>query len=413
MGKKVIIVGAGAAGLAASVFAARKGASVTVLEGMERPGKKLLLTGNGRCNLTNTDPELPKHYHGTGASMAKAVTECFSASDTIDFFSEIGLMTFDKNGYVYPCTSQSSSVLSVLMQELERLKVKMKYTEKVESVRKENGRWLVKTNSWQYEADAVILACGSKSLPATGSDGSGYALASKLGHTVITPSPALTSVVCRGDFFAGLSGVRCRATVSLYDKSNEKDQLLGRESGELQWTKYGVSGIVVFQLSRFVAVSDNPKKLYLKIDLVPDCGFGELKEKLLKLASGRENQKVSSLFAGILHEKLIPVVLKMAGVSAKITCRDMDPGMAETLTDTVKGLNLSVAGTKSFDSCQVCAGGIDCREVCPETMESEKHRGLFFCGEILDVDGPCGGYNLQWAWSSGYTAGVSAAQYDL
>ena len=190
MGKRVIIAGGGAAGLTAAVFAARQGAEVTVLEGMERPGKKLLLTGNGRCNLTNLDVALSGKYYGSGAAVARKLTEQFGASEVLSFFEELGLWTTEKNGYVYPYSLQSGAVLGVLLSEIRRLRVKLKLGEKVESIQQEDERWKVKTASWCYTGDALVLACGGKAVPSTGSDGSGYALARILGHSVTVPCSA-------------------------------------------------------------------------------------------------------------------------------------------------------------------------------------------------------------------------------
>ena len=240
--KKVVIVGAGASGMMAAIAAARNGAAVTVLEAMERPGRKLLLTGNGRCNITNTDPELPELYYGSGSSHASSVIPQMDAEAVCKLFEELGLLTIQKNGYVYPYTGQASSVLEVLLTELQRLKVKLKYNEKVdELLRQEDNTWLVRTATWQYPADAVIMACGSCAAPLTGSDGSGYRIAEQAGYRVNTPAPALVSLCCEEQFLPALAGVRSRAAVSLYDESG--NHLIRKESGELQWTKYGVSGI--------------------------------------------------------------------------------------------------------------------------------------------------------------------------
>lgn len=409
MSKKIIVVGAGAAGMMAAISAARSGAEVTVLEGMERPGKKLLLTGNGRCNLTNTDEKLPAAYYGTGAELAASVIPTFDASAVCRFFEELGLPAWSKNGYIYPYTAQSSSVLEVLLAELRRLKVKLKLSEKTESLFKENEKWKVNTATWCYTADAVILCCGSKALPATGSDGSGYALAASLGHSVIEAAPALTPLICKDSCLLQLAGVRCRAELELRQQTEcGGNKLLKKEIGELQWTKYGVSGIVVFQLSRFVSALPSPDNLYLSIDLLPDLETEKLENMLLQRAGMLPGEKVSVSLSGMLHEKLIPVILKKAAVQPKATCQQLTQQQISTIINRIKNFNLKIAGTKSFDVCQVCAGGVDCREI-SEHMESLKHSGLFFAGEILDVDGPCGGYNLQWAWSSGYAAGTAAA----
>ncbi|MDY3250551.1 MAG: NAD(P)/FAD-dependent oxidoreductase [Candidatus Choladocola sp.] len=412
MKKRVIVAGGGASGLMAAIFAARSGAAVTVLEAMERPGKKLLLTGNGRCNLTNTDPDLPLAYYGSGAEMAEEIIRRFDADAVRSFFGELGLLTQEKNGYVYPYTAQSVSVLEALLTELRRLKVKMKYSEKVTDIRKKENVWTVTTSSWHYEADSVILACGSKAVPSTGSDGSGYVLAARLGHRLVPAAPALTAILCRESFLPLLAGVRCRARVSLFTKKKDGSLLCEKQdSGELQWTKNGVSGIVVFQLSRFIRSSSEHGSQYLQIDFLPEFETPYLAQLIRSRAQQLSGEKASVLLTGILNDRLIPVILKCAGLTPKTACEKLtDPETLTRLLQTVKQFSLTVSGTKSFDACQVCSGGVDAAEMNHRTLESRKHKNIYFAGEMVDVDGPCGGYNLQWAWSSGYTAGRAAAE---
>lgn len=415
MTKKVIVAGAGASGMIAAIMAARGGAEVTVIEAMERPGRKLLMTGNGRCNLTNTDPDLPLRYYGSGKELAETMVSRFGSADTLRFFEELGLLTIEKNGYVYPYNMQASAVLEALLAELRRLRVKLKLKERIEEIWDDNC-WNVKTASWCYTADALVIACGSKCLPATGSNGSGYQLARQLGHTIVPPKPALVPLVCEGNYFASLSGVRSRAKVSLY----ENGMFLNSETGELQWTKYGVSGIVIFQLSRFVSTGITRKKYMLSIDLTPEFEYDFLRVHLENRADKIPKESVAVLLSGIIHEKLIPVILANVSAGSNVDhvkklnkctlCRELSEVQIEAIARQIKELWIPVTGTKSFDACQVCAGGVDCHEVSAETLESRKHKNLYFAGELLDVDGPCGGYNLQWAWASGAIAGTAAAQ---
>lgn len=444
--RNVIVVGAGAAGLMAAVWAARSGAEVTILEAMERPGKKLLLTGNGRCNLTNLDPDLPERYYGTGHALARSVIQQFDAFAVRSFFEELGLLTTEKNGYVYPYCAQSSAVLETLLAETRRLKIRLKFSEKITQIAaadtcKASGSqdhlhlsapgWAVKTSSWVYYADALILACGSKCIADTGSDGSGYTLAKALGHPVIPAAPALAPVTCSASYLQSVAGVRCRAKVSLYrsgGSSFSEDKLLACDTGELQWTRYGVSGIVIFQLSRFISTAPATEKMFLSIDLFPEFSREYLFHLLKKRATLLGSEKTSVLLSGMLNDKLIPVILAYAQKKqenpsgqqenaakkirplSKYTCAELTDAHLESILRTAKQLRLTVTGTKSFDTCQVCAGGVDCRKIDPDTLESRICPSLYFAGELLDVDGPCGGYNLQWAWSSGRLAGISAAR---
>lgn len=435
---RVIIVGAGASGLMAAITAARNGAKVTVLEAMDRPGKKLLTTGNGRCNLTNMDPELPKRYHGAAASFVQPVLEQFDAQKTRWFFGEIGLLTIEKNGYVYPYTNQASSVLEVLLAELRRWKVKLKLTEKVEAITCADRIWKVQTGTWTYEAERLILSCGSKCAPTTGSDGSGYQLAKMAGLKLTPVVPALTPLLCEGKAPALTAGVRGMAEVSLWqcqkqemrsmpakkqagkDRGMKPDKTGGwtfvaSEQGEVQWTKYGISGIAVFQLSRYVAAAKETAAFQVTLDLLkPYLEESKMeREALGKMLRQRARQLLPEpagvLLRGILNEKLIPLMLDQAGIRPKTRCQELTETELCTLLDVCSGYLLTISGTKSFDVCQVCAGGIDTAQISPETMECKHIPGLYVTGELLDVDGPCGGYNLQWAWASGYVAGRSAA----
>ncbi len=413
--KRIIVIGAGASGMMAAIAAARNKAAVTVVDAMERAGKKILLTGNGRCNLTHMDEHPEDSCFGADRGWIRAVMRQFPPAETRRFFAELGLPTFEKNGYVYPVTGQASSVAAVLTAEMRRLGVKLKLSEKILFLEKEDRIWKARTASWCYEGDAVILACGSKAAPKTGSDGSGYELARMTGHRIVPVSPALTPVICEGDFFRSAAGVRCRAEVSLYPRGTDgksRGQALHRERGELLWTNYGVSGILVFQLSRFISSSRRPEKeLILEADLLPDLSEDELFRTISARAEALGRERISVLFAGMLNEKLIPLILKNAELTGKDSCEKLlrEKGRIEALVHGIKHVLLIPKGTKSFDACQVCAGGVDTAQTDCRTLESRLRSGLYFAGEILDVDGLCGGYNLQWAWASGYTAGRAAA----
>ncbi len=416
MAKNITVIGAGASGLTAAISAAGKGAQVTILEAQERPGRKLLVTGNGRCNLTNTSAHLPEEYHGSGADLARRLTGRFGAKETLEFFSQLGLLTQEKNGCVYPCTMQSDSVLDVLLAELRIRRVNFKFSQKILRIT-DNGwseddalRYAIETPSWVYRADAVILACGSMAAPSTGASEAGYLLAQTLGHRVIAPRPALVPLASDFSYLNRFAGVRCRAKLTLL-QGGEK---IAEETGELQWTKYGISGIVAFQLSRYV--STGGKGYSLQIDLLPDHTAGEL-EALLSVRAAQLNQESTTvLLRGILNEKMIKVILECASAPAaaageKLTqksCADLKESDIRSICRAVKCFSVPVTGTRSFDQAQVCAGGVDCTEV-TDHLESVLHRDLYFAGELLDVDGPCGGYNLQWAFTSGYLAGQYAA----
>ncbi len=428
MSKSIIVIGAGASGMTAAIAAARQGSAVTILEAQERPGKKLLVTGNGRCNLTNRSKSLSASYYGTGASLAASLTEKFGAEASLQFFSGLGLFTQEKNGCVYPYTLQAVSVLDVLLAELRRLHVNLKFNQKIlritdrgkeEQAAGRTGKYEIETPGWTYEADAVVLACGSMAAPSTGASGEGYLLAQMLGHEVVRVRPALVPLTSDFPYLNRFAGIRCRAKLTLLLGSSP----VAEETGELQWTKYGISGIAAFQLSRFVSVLPDQNaagedSFTLQIDLLPDYSLEELEAVLTSRAEELGRETASILLRGIVQEKMIRVLLDCAsGQAARLSqaslfgtcCADLTPADLSCICRVIKAFSVPVSGTRSFDQAQVCAGGVSCREV-TDQLESRLHKGLYFAGELLDVDGPCGGYNLQWAWTSGYTAGTAAGR---
>jgi hypothetical protein len=382
-------------------MAARNGAEVTVLEQNEKPGKKICATGNGKCNLTNL--ETPEDaYRGTHPEFVCNALNTFTVTDTIAFFLEIGIYPVDRNGYLYPHSNQASSVVDVLCMEARSLGVKIKTNTKVTSVRPgRNGGWMILVDGWSYEGDAVILANGSKASSIAGSDGSGYELASELGHTIVPPLPALTALKCKGNFFSVWAGVRVEAEVTLYLDGCPKK----RERGEIHLTEYGVSGIPVFQLSRYAihAMARN-RKVVLHIDLLPELSRAEVRELLSVRAKNCPYKGMKELLIGLFPEKLGKVLCGF--VSQKV----MDlAGMAAIIKD----FELPVTDSLSYAQSQVCQGGVDTKLVDSNTMESKLCPGLYFAGELLDIDGTCGGYNLQWAWTSGAVAGIHASKKEV
>lgn len=395
MGDKlqVIVVGGGASGLMAAVIAAQNGAAVTVLEQNENPGRKICVTGNGRCNLTNKDMH-PEIFRGEHPEIVESVLDQFTLENTIDFFEEIGVAFTDRKGWLYPRSNQAKCITELLVLKCRALKVKIKTREKVEAVSFENGRWKAKTSGWMYEGDRVILANGSKASQVPGSDGSGYEIAKRLGYRIISPLPALTGLKCKGNNFSAWAGIRTDAEVSL----KIDGQVLLKESGEVQLTDYGVSGIPVFQLSRFaIRALDDGRRVSLSVNFLPEYTKESLKKCLEKRRELCPYQSDAELLLGLLPDKLIKMFHKQKS----------------DLCQTITEYTLEVKASTGFEQAQICSGGIDTTQVNTKTLESLLHRGLYFAGELLDIDGPCGGYNLQWAWSSGAVAGLYSAKENL
>ena len=395
--KRVCIVGGGAAGMMAAIIAAREGAAVTVLEHNEKTGKKILATGNGRCNLTNLY-QAASCYHSQERNLAWEVLEQFDVQKTIRFFSELGIYTKNKNGGLYPSSMQASSVQELLEMEARYWKVKIKCREHVTEIQVLQAAakpvFQVKTETWSYEADAVILACGSKASAIEGADGSGYTLAKSLGLKVIKPLPALVPLKGKGTYFTKWAGTRVEGKVILKAGA----QILDRAEGELQLTDYGISGIPVFQLSSQTArLLDSGVPVSVELDFLPDFDEKGLEEFLKRRENACPYKTQRELLTGLLPKKLADVL------SEGKTDR-------KTLVQRIKRFAVEIKGTKAFDMAQVCSGGVSLTEINPKTMECRKIPGIYLAGELLDTDGICGGYNLQWAWSSGACAGYAASK---
>lgn len=406
MKPKVIIVGGGASGLAAGIQAARLGADLTILEHTARPGKKLLSTGNGKCNLTNLASP-PGAYRGENPDFAKTVLEKVPVSGTLDFFKGLGVVLTDRNGYVYPNTGQASSIADALMFELDHLGITLICDCRVRGMKKD---LTLMTSKGNMKGDAVILAAGSMAAPKTGSDGSGYELAAALGHTIIKPLPALVQLRCREKWYKQAAGVRTEALITL--KINGKTA--AEDRGELQFTDYGISGIPVFQVSRFATRAlDEGQEVTAELDLLPSIDEKAAEELLTDRVKHFAYRPAEEFLNGVLNQKLARILLNETGITKTAKTGEIKPAQIKRLTAAIKGLKTAVIAANSFDQAQICSGGVDTREIDPYTMESKLVKGLYFAGEILDVDGICGGYNLQWAWSSGILAGTYAGREKI
>ncbi len=397
--KKIAVIGGGAAGLMAAVTAARAGAKVLVLEHQAACGKKLLATGNGRCNLTNTQLRLDAYRSQTPQTVRRVLGR-FSVPDTLRFFSGLGLYTREKNGWVYPYSQQARTVLHLLLSEAERLGTEIRTQVEIEKILPEGKDWKLHTSSGTFLAEAVILAAGSKASNLPGADGSGYALAESLGHKILPVLPALVPLVGEGTYFPRWAGLRMDASLSLQVEGKS----ICRETGEMQLTDYGVSGIPVFQLSRYGVESvRQKKKTELIVDFFPEMDVHGLEHLLRARKKKFPSSSWEEILRGIFPDKFCPLAVDLAG-----KCGEGEK--PRRTARQIKYWRIPVKGWKDYTCAQVCMGGVNLRETDPDTLESRLHRSLYFAGEILDVDGACGGYNLQWAWSSGAVAGLASTQ---
>lgn len=492
--RMVAVIGGGAAGMMAAIEAARAGAIVTLIEKNPQLGKKLATTGNGRCNYTNLDmgDRIGGKFRGFHPEFAASSLDALPPEAVLDWFRAIGVEPRFRGSYVYPNSDQASAVVDALREELHRLSVKVHYNAEVKSVqridtdtevsaakasmpgkaafaseireKKGAGYFLIQCTDAVVKADRVILAAGSKAAPKTGSNGDGYFFARKLGHTIVPYVPALCGIRCAGDAFRALAGIRTEAALEL----SVDGRCVDREAGELQLVDYGISGIPVFQLSRYAAYAlQEGKKAVVYINFLPGfteagavcdsdrnvaAGAAVRNSKRASSASGismieasaaknaqnaraevsccaakaedpkdlavqlfRQRQqrlvgrKMESFFTGLLHQKLGQLLLRMANVRPELPVAELSEKQLRSLASLSVRFKAECVEMNGFQQAQVVAGGVDTTEVDSDTMASRLVPDLYFAGEVLDIDGICGGYNLQWAWASGFVAGRHAA----
>ncbi len=390
--KNVVIIGGGASGLMSAIWAARCGANVTILEHNEKVGKKILATGNGRCNLTNRTQDA-SFYRSSNPAFPWKILSQFPAEETLQFFEELGIYFKDKNGWIYPYTEQASSVTEVLELEARHRKVKIKSNEEVVSIEKTSNGFEVVTKTWKYACDRVIVACGTNASSVEGSSDMGYQLAKSLGHTLILPLPALCALKGKGNYFSKWAGTKMDTRLRLAIN----DTIDIEERGEVLLTDYGISGICVFQISRFaIRAVQEGKQVACHLDFMPDFSEKQLLHLLEQRRISCPYKSTQELLVGLIPKKMIPLV---------VTKKCTDEMIVRQLKDWV----LRIKEAYSIKQAQVCSGGVNTKEL-TTSLESKLVPGIFFAGEIVDVDGPCGGYNLQWAWSSGAVAGKASAR---
>jgi len=423
MHHQLLIVGAGASGLMAAVTARDLGIDTAVLEGNDRIGKKIAMTGDGRCNITNestatgSDDEaeaLLRKYHGSRPEFPLPVLRQFGIRQTIDFFQVLGLpLTRLKEGFLYPMSLQAASVLDIFELALEDRNVPVYLGRKVTDVTVSNGspRFTVtcRTETDEqavYTSDYLFLCTGGLTGPNAGTDGSGYAFAKRLGHTLVEPVPAIVQLKAQYPHLKALSGIKIQGRAHILVNGN----VARSESGEIHFAEYGLSGPPILQLSRIAAAHlKRGDAVTVSIDLMPGRTEEEVVEFLEMNWGTFAHRAVAESFVGFLHKKLIPVLLKEAGIDQEpnLLCQDLSWKTKGIFYKILKRWDFKVTDTHSFENAQTTAGGIATKELNPDTLESKLVPGLYLAGEVMDVDGDFGGYNLQWAWSSGYAAAMA------
>ncbi|NFE20997.1 NAD(P)/FAD-dependent oxidoreductase [Clostridium botulinum] len=404
---EIIILGGGASGITASIISKDMGSDVAILESNDRIGKKILTTGNGRCNISNENISSCKYYSNNN-NFYKFILSQFTVQDTKNFFNSLGLPLITLNeGKIYPMSLQASSVLDILRLAIEDRQIPIYFNNKVKNIKKSNKGFVISTENEIFQCKKLILASGGMSAPNTGSDGSGFKLAKNFGHNIIDPVPGLVQLKLDFPYLKALSGIKFDGNVKLtLDNKN-----LREESGEILFTDYGISGPPILQLSSLVSkLLYNNKKIYLQIDMFPNMS----KENIINLLENHWGtfyyRTIHDSFIGIINKKLITTLLKYCGIkNIHMPCQDITWQEKEKIFHALKNWTFTITGTNSFKNSQVTCGGVDTSEVSNKSLESLKVKDLYFCGEILDVNGDCGGFNLQWAWSSGYIAGKNAS----
>lgn len=397
---QIAVIGGGASGLMAALTAARSGHAVTLYERQARVGRKLLATGNGRCNLSNTGLG-EENYHGAERHFVLPALEAFPVSETLDFFRSLGLLTVtEPSGRVYPRSDQAGSVVDVLRFSVQAAGAQTRAGEEVLALHRQGGGFLVETASGREYFDRVIVCCGGLAGEKLGGTKSGYTLLASLGHSRTKLFPSLVQLKTENTFVRSLKGVRSDAEVTLL----QSGKAVARSAGEVQFTDYGVSGPAIFEISREASVRGG-KELLLQLDLLRGVSESDLTALLRARCRDFPDLTTEDLLTGILHNRLGRTVIRAAGFALTDALSALDAKTLRAIAHTVKCFTLPVLGTLSFDSAQVTCGGISTAEFKPETLESRLVPGLYAAGEVLDVDGDCGGYNLQWAWASGRLAG--------
>ena len=399
--RKIAVIGGGASGMMAAIAAAEQGANVTLFERQARVGRKLAATGNGRCNLSNSHAD-PSHYHGEDAGFCQAVLEQEGVTQSLARFRDMGLLTTEEeDGRVYPMSDHAGSVVDVLRFSLDALGVEVNCGFPVKSLKKTPQGFILQTDEQQTITERVIVSCGGKAGGKLGGGADGYRLLEGIGHSCTDLHPALVQLRTEGNVTRGLKGVRAQALVYVWRGKHR----IAEEQGEVQFTEYGLSGPAIFAVSREAARQPGTT---ISLDLFPGINSDELFTLLKRRAEKRPELTLDDLFTGTVQNRLGRVLVSSAGLSGSMPLSE-SAGVLRALAERAKEFSFRVVGDLGFDQAQVTSGGIRTREFDPVTLESKLCSGLYACGEVLDVDGDCGGYNLQWAWSSGWVAGKNAA----
>ena len=403
----ILVVGGGASGMMAAIAAKEENVmlSVAVVERNNRVGKKILTTGNGRCNITNKNININR-YHGNNLKFADFSLSVMNLDKTLEFFKKIGMYPKFEDDKVYPYSLQASSVVDILRLKMAEYSISEICDFKCSDIKKENDVFvIISSDNKKIKAKKVIVCCGGKASPKCGTDGNAYKFLQKFGHKCTSLYPSLVQLRSDSLHLIPMKGVKTDSLINIYVDNN----YIKSEYGELLFTDYGLSGPPIFQLSRIAskACAEN-KKVFVTVDLMPEIEYDEL---IHALKSRNKFVPVSDFLTGMLNKLMARQILKSSGIDKFNTdSQVVSDDIIVNIANCIKKWKFNIIGTNSWDMSQVTAGGIDTNDFNSKTMESKLVNGLYAAGEILDIDGDCGGFNLQWAWSSGYVAGISCAK---
>lgn len=397
----VCIIGGGASGMSAAIAAAKRGLSVIIIDKNNKLGKKLYATGNGKCNITNRNMDYKTKYHSMSENYIDFLNKCMGKSpyeDMIEFFNSLGLYTYENGDYVYPNSQQASSVVWAMLDKLKELGVKIVFKEEISTICKVDRGFVVKCVDDEIKASQVVLACGSRSYEKLGGTVEGYKLVRKFEHSIIKVRPALCGMLTEENT-ESLSGVRVRATASVI--INEEN-ISFSEDGELQFTDYGISGILIFNLSSVVGrYLQGNKNVKIRLNLIPHIS----KEDIIRIYKNADNRTLLGFFNGFVNDKIASFFITKYNLNPKSNLKDIDFNIIMDIFEDISSYQFNINSLCDFDNAQICAGGVDIDEINPNNLMSNKVEDLYLVGEMLDIDGVCGGYNITFAVLSGLRAG--------
>lgn len=406
-----VIIGGGAAGMMAAVQLAGYGIDNCIIEHTGKIGSKILQTGNGKCNFTNLNMS-SEMYQNKDNRLVMEVIDKFDVQHTLKFFKSIGVYYTQKDGYVYPHSKTAASLQNALRLAIKNAGIKVNMDTAINKIYKKeaDGKdvFVLECDGIDFIADTVIIATGSKASPKTGSDGSGYELVRQLGIDIVKPLPALVQLVCGDKAVCKLgAGVRSYGSIELWVDG----QCVANDTGEIQYTDYGISGIPVFQVSRFaVKAIDENREVKAVINMIPDITDSDIEDIFNRRIIAEGYKTLEQFFEGLINKKLVAMIAARCKISESKHIADIDIEKMRHIIETMTHFGFVITGDKGFDYGQVCQGGVALDDIDISNMECKKVKGVFFAGEVVDVDGKCGGYNLQWAWSSAYLAAAGVKE---